>query len=98
MSQRTFPFRLRSRPTTGAEPASGSLQLERQDETGAREALIPSLLHPLGFGCSWARCWSACASNWWPRPESADSACGGWKSEAKANRGMVLRQATWVDL
>jgi hypothetical protein len=47
MSPRTFAFRLRSRPS-GAEPASASLQLERQDETGAWEALIPSLSTP-GF-------------------------------------------------
>ena len=47
MSQRTFHFRLHSRPT-GAEPASASLQLERQDETGAWEALILSISTP-GF-------------------------------------------------
>jgi hypothetical protein len=47
MSPRTFAFRLRSRPSD-AEPASASLQLERQDETGAWEALIPSLSTP-GF-------------------------------------------------
>jgi len=47
MNQRTFSFRLRSRPT-GAEPASASLQLERQDETGVWEALLPSLSTP-GF-------------------------------------------------
>jgi hypothetical protein len=47
MSQRTFSFRLRSH-LTGAEPASASLQLERQDETGAWEALVPSIATP-GF-------------------------------------------------
>lgn len=47
MSQRPFHFRLHSRPT-GTEPASASLQLERQNETGAWEALIPSISTP-GF-------------------------------------------------
>jgi hypothetical protein len=41
MSQRTFQFRLRSHPTD-AEPASASLQLERQDETGAWKAAGPT--------------------------------------------------------
>lgn len=47
MTQRTFHFRLHSSPA-GSEPAAASLQLARQNETGAWEPLIPDLSTP-GF-------------------------------------------------
>ena len=47
MSQRTFHFRLHSRPN-GSEPAASSLRLERETETGVWEPLIPALTTP-GF-------------------------------------------------
>jgi hypothetical protein len=47
MGARTFHFRLHSHPS-GNEPAAASLQLERLNESGTWEALIPSLATP-GF-------------------------------------------------